>query len=1306
MRRFISALCPSARVVKFALALASIATLLLAPRGLAAQAPSTWPMIQRDSQHTGRADYWVPASRQNSTFFDFFAWQTRSPGSPGEGAFGATQMSFFDDKGPNGSDLIVGTYRWPKGIAGLDRHDGTLFWSGNTEGGEVISNCVPAFRGDGEKIYVINDATQDGEYPYGHPLMSFWSTDGPANYIHNGSWADPYIVEVGSPVIGPGDWILAHQWSGPPAAAWDNNLELFRTYHASTAAEIGRSAPAASEWAGDLHVLAGTRAGEVVCWDYWGDEVWRVNLPDACDATITLSPENDHAYVSCGVGSIWVVGLDRNGMALWGTPAKLVYDDQGGTLPTERASSAGCLSWNGDTYYFQTTGSNANGKLYAINTANGTVRWTLATQSWCEDEVACSPIVTGDGLIIVGNNDGDTYFVVRDAGNHAEVLDTLAVDPAGNARSSASLSNDGLLYLPLRTAWVVGNGNGEIPSYTVENLFSAINLTETATVELFPPSGQRAYIGNARVTVQWRPILDPSGSFDHYAVYRSTAPFESVEGMAPIGIVNQVATAQYVDATAQNGVSYYYAVTTVADGGGENHEAPSVGPRTPRNETDLQVVSISRTPRYPRYSAQYTEYEITEPNGYGPYIMSAATGLGDGQDANTQRFPNPNDPITYTATVRNRGTNSWSGQLSATWILDSTTLSNPTHAVSLAPGESHTFSIQLPWTAALHTLRFRLHPGDSRPSNDWYDIDTHSIAFLSFVDRTWLERFRELSATDPRAQTDDWIDFVHQHVAKMNELFQSAGAAKRIHYDVLEVLEDDAPDPSINGIDFAIFPFRWRFDQGYLRDAGYYDAASDIDFGLLHEWAHQLGLIDIYQLNLEPWQNEVNGEAYRATECLMHGCSHFFSEHSRHAMDWWQNKAHGYFGQYIYCLPDTVKLRVVGLGGGWLPHAQVKVYQMAERPGLGKVLSNQVKFAGETDGLGLFTFPNVPIDPAKVPTTHAGDQLRANPFGYVAVIGTNGLFLIEVEYEGETAYTWLDITEVNNAYWDGDTSVAIFDRDFLLGGELEVSPPTDMTEQNAAAWSGWADGSWYTLTDDTARKHNGAASVRINTGGGFDTYARYPGNHRARWNLSNVQTLRGWFYAENPFGSFQDNNPKLVLHADGGTITLRPNYEVLNEAIGQWREIVIPLAGDATWERTVSGTPDITQMRWLELHMDTWEYGFTVWMDGLHFDPPPLVAVGEERPDRLALAPAAPNPMRDAVTLRFDLPTPSPVRLSIFDASGRRVRSLVDAAMDAGRHAVAWDGRDAFGHALANGVYLVRLETGAGEEHQKVVLTR
>lgn len=717
------------------------------------------------------------------------------------------------------------------------------------------------------------------------------------------------------------------------------------------------------------------------------------------------------------------------------------------------------------------------------------------------------------------------------------------------------------------------------------------------------PDGVRAYAGNHAVSLSWNEYPDPMGRVTGFAIYREPAPFDSTQGLTPIGLVNDPHATTYTDATALNGVSYHYAVAARFDGGSETTDVRSVGPRTPRDESDLQVVTVSRTPRYPRYDPLYTYHEITEPSGFGPYIFSAATGLGSGQDGNTQRWPEIGEQVTYTATVRNRGTRVIGTTLPRTWTLDGSTVDTGASVVGLQPGQTVTYSWSMAWDGAGHEIGFSFDLADARPANNALSIQSKSVAFLSFVDRTYAENFREESA-DYDAITDDIFDWLNAHMARFNQMFADAGTDKRVHFDVLQMLDDDDPDPQVNRIEFAIFPFRYRAADGTLRLSGYYDPAEDLDYGLLHEMGHQLGLIDIYRLDLPSERNQVSGDAYWAIPGLMHGVSHSLSQSSADAMTLWLDKAHGYYGQYLYHLPQHVRVRLLGYNGTPLKNATVRVYQRTERPGVGDILTNQVKFEGTADAAGEWTLPNVPIDHNLVPTTYAGDSLPDNPFGYVAVVGTNGVLLLQVTYEDQTDYAWLPITEVNDAYWAGQTGTATIVKTLALGGGQQHFPPADLTEQNAADWRPWAQDGDLTLSDDQDRVKTGQTSLKFAATGGADNSATYPAVGIARWNLSAVENIHVWAYAENPNGAFQSGSPWIRLKGADGFIELRSTQDILNQAIGQWAEFTIPLAGDADWARTVNGSPAIDDIRAIELHADTWGAGFTVWWDGLWFDPP------------------------------------------------------------------------------------------------------
>jgi len=85
---------------------------------------------------------------------------------------------------------------------------------------------------------------------------------------------------------------------------------------------------------------------------------------------------------------------------------------------------------------------------------------------------------------------------------------------------------------------------------------------------------------------------------------------------------------------------------------------------------------------------------------------------------------------------------------------------------------------------------------------------------------------------------------------------------------------------------------------------------------------------------------------------------------------------------------------------------------------------------------------------------------------------------------------------------------------------------------------------------------------------------------------------------------------------------------------------------------------------------------------------------------------AAPNPFRARAAVSFELPSRQPVRLAIFDPSGRLCRTLIDGGVEAGRHVSTWDGRDDEGRALASGVYFAVLSSPLGQLREKLVKVR
>ncbi len=90
----------------------------------------------------------------------------------------------------------------------------------------------------------------------------------------------------------------------------------------------------------------------------------------------------------------------------------------------------------------------------------------------------------------------------------------------------------------------------------------------------------------------------------------------------------------------------------------------------------------------------------------------------------------------------------------------------------------------------------------------------------------------------------------------------------------------------------------------------------------------------------------------------------------------------------------------------------------------------------------------------------------------------------------------------------------------------------------------------------------------------------------------------------------------------------------------------------------------------------------------------------EVRPEDFTLA-AYPNPFNPAVTLELSLGRASEVRVDIFDVLGRRVDTLVQGLLEAGRHRLKWTAA-----GRASGFYLAKVSAETGIRSVRLLLLR
>jgi hypothetical protein len=82
------------------------------------------------------------------------------------------------------------------------------------------------------------------------------------------------------------------------------------------------------------------------------------------------------------------------------------------------------------------------------------------------------------------------------------------------------------------------------------------------------------------------------------------------------------------------------------------------------------------------------------------------------------------------------------------------------------------------------------------------------------------------------------------------------------------------------------------------------------------------------------------------------------------------------------------------------------------------------------------------------------------------------------------------------------------------------------------------------------------------------------------------------------------------------------------------------------------------------------------------------------------------HPSRSGMQLGVSLPVSMRAQVTIFDVAGRRVKTIVDGDLPAGRTAAHWDGSDSNGKAVGSGVYLARLTCPWGNRIVKGVMLR
>lgn len=172
------------------------------------------------------------------------------------------------------------------------------------------------------------------------------------------------------------------------------------------------------------------------------------------------------------------------------------------------------------------------------------------------------------------------------------------------------------------------------------------------------------------------------------------------------------------------------------------------------------------------------------------------------------------------------------------------------------------------------------------------------------------------------------------------------------------------------------------------------------------------------------------------------------------------------------------------------------------------------------------------------------------------------------------------------------------------------------TEGHAAAWGFELEldnGHGSILFEDETPGIIGSRCLRFSPNPYPGAYATavYPRTRDAAWDFEGRRTLSFWIKTLNPnTPGWQNAGPVIRLLGRDGVIAYKPagdanllNDPPYSEGRWSWTYIEVPLAGDAHWKRSDSGSTSMSRINALSISLDSWGGDpFTVWLDGLAVD--------------------------------------------------------------------------------------------------------
>ncbi len=479
---------------------------------------------------------------------------------------------------------------------------------------------------------------------------------------------------------------------------------------------------------------------------------------------------------------------------------------------------------------------------------------------------------------------------------------------------------------------------------------------------------------------------------------------------------------------------------------------------------DLDVPFIHRTPEYNRFRVSFSGDQHIQP-GY----------------EDEQKWPEPGELVTFTAHVFNKG------DVAATniryrWYFDGRAVGKGT-IESLPGGSRAEVSYSRTWPADTvqtvdvppgamvlhpkqkeraigdHTIRIVVDPDDEIPEtcelNNVAEDYINALTFWMFIDETTYSYMNAHPNFIDSYSAEDWC---RMQLIGFERRLRVSGCRQKLRLDMVAVYPDGQLSAGGThepvGSETRQADGRWGFQIAEWPESKVMRYARIIENPLLHEWGHQIGLIDIYQYDIATGNCLITRDGARVADTpllprvspwnvyygnirVLHDGSNpivpdntgralmadpsrrYLSIGSATGMNRNLGLRRGFFGDYLGAIQQgEIRIRMRRHDGDPVAGCGLRIFQ---RETDGSV-PDQPKFSGTTDGSGTWVFPDHAL-----PDWHGGIALN-NPWSWEqgGVVynapnagGGNVPLLVELSFDGTVEYHFVEVDELNAAMAEG-----------------------------------------------------------------------------------------------------------------------------------------------------------------------------------------------------------------------------------------------------------------------------------------------